>query len=146
MPRPSILACPQRHPTGRPGQPLLTVNSGGLVVEVRDAWRTCETRIAAADILAIDYGTADAAVDAARRAAVQKAIPRVEIRCSPSLGGDRMTPRWLRTLARFAQSKGITVKGKGGLVTFGVGLTDEEVRYLYSIIKRALAGPAASRW
>jgi hypothetical protein len=41
-------------------------------------------------------------------------------------------------LARFAQRKGITVKTRSGLTTFGQGLEDEEIRYLYSVVRRAL--------
>ena len=115
------------------GQTLVTVTPDTIVVDVRDAWRTRETRIAAADVLDIDYGTAEAAVDAAR--------PTVKM-----VGQGRAVPRWLAALTRFARSKGITLKTKERLVNFGAGLPDEELRYLYAVIKRVLGGTSGSRW
>jgi hypothetical protein len=41
---------------------------------------------------------------------------------------------------RLAKSKGVTLKHRGGLYTFAAGLPDDEVKYLYSVIRRALAG------
>jgi hypothetical protein len=41
-------------------------------------------------------------------------------------------------LARFARGKGITVKTRTGLTTFGEGLDDAEVRYLHSLVRRTL--------
>ena len=44
----------------------------------------------------------------------------------------------LSSLARFGKNKGITVKTRTGLTTFGAGLEDAEVRYLHSVVRRAL--------
>jgi hypothetical protein len=46
--------------------------------------------------------------------------------------------RVLLTLARFGKGKGVTVKARTGLTTFGAGLDEAEVRYLHSIVRRAL--------
>ena len=45
-----------------------------------------------------------------------------------------------------AKSKGIIVKCRNGLVTFGAGLPDEEIRYLYAVVLRALGGTDGHRW
>ncbi len=42
-------------------------------------------------------------------------------------------------------SSGITVKTKTGLVHFGAGLPDNELRYLHAIIARVL-GEGMRRW
>jgi hypothetical protein len=49
-------------------------------------------------------------------------------------------PNWAKWLARLARSKGVTVKHRGGLLTFGAGLPDDEVTYLHALVKRAMAG------
>ena len=41
-------------------------------------------------------------------------------------------------LTRFARGKGVIIKTRTGLTTFGAGLDDAEVRYLHSIIRRTL--------
>jgi hypothetical protein len=55
-------------------------------------------------------------------------------------------PRWVAVLRRLVKSKGIIVKCRSGLVSFGAGLSDEEIRYLYAIVVRTLGGPDAHRW
>jgi hypothetical protein len=120
----------------------VTASPDGIVVEIRQAWRTRETRIAAADILGLDHATAEAALDAARHNAEKLARPAP----SPAYSlGRGPTPLWLRALGKVTTSQGITVKARTGLVTFGAGLPDDEVRYLHAIVARVLAeGP--SRW
>jgi hypothetical protein len=46
-------------------------------------------------------------------------------------------------LSRFLKGKGIVVKTRTGLTTFGEGLSDEEIQYLHAIVLRALTGSAA---
>jgi hypothetical protein len=43
-------------------------------------------------------------------------------------------------LSRFLKGKGIVVKTRTGLTTFGEGLSDEEIQYLHAIVMRALTG------
>ena len=52
--------------------------------------------------------------------------------------------RLLATLTQLVKSGGITVKTKNGLTTFGQGLGDDEVRYLHSVVRRALTGDRAA--
>ena len=49
------------------GGSLVTASPEGIVIEERSAWRVKTTRVLAADILALDYGTADTAFRSARR-------------------------------------------------------------------------------
>jgi hypothetical protein len=57
---------------------------------------------------------------------------------SPAVG--ERTQRVIAALSRFAKGRGITIKTRQGLTTFGEGLADEEIRYLHSIVRRALIG------
>lgn len=41
---------------------------------------------------------------------------------------------------RLVKGSGLVVKTRAGLTTFGEGLTDDEVRYLHALVRRALAG------
>jgi hypothetical protein len=54
--------------------------------------------------------------------------------------GTHPLPAWTRALWRLVPSKGIIIKHQRGLYTFGAGLPDDEIRYLYSLIRRSLAG------
>jgi hypothetical protein len=38
------------------------------------------------------------------------------------------------------KSKGVQVKCRQGIVAFGAGLPDDEVKYLYAVVERAIAG------
>ena len=52
---------------------------------------------------------------------------------------NRPRTQWaLTALARLLPSRGLTVKTRHGLTSFGEGLDDEEVRYLYSVVLHAL--------
>jgi hypothetical protein len=46
----------------------------------------------------------------------------------------------LAALSRLVQGRGLTVKTRQGLATFGQGLADDEIRYLHSMVRRALVG------
>ena len=63
-----------------------------------------------------------------------------------SPGQGRAASRWLSLCERLVKSRGIVIKSRNRLITFGAGLPDEEVRYLYAIVARALGGPEGCRW
>ena len=89
------------------------------------------------DIVDVDYSTRESASAAARRAAEQQALAAYG-KAVAAGGVSPRAERVLLALARFARSGGITIKTTRGLTTFGEGLEDEEVRYLHSVIRRAL--------
>jgi hypothetical protein len=117
------------------GRTLVTASPEGMVIEERGAWRAQWTRLPAAEILGLDYGTAEEAFDPARGDAARR---------DPARRG--LAPRWIAMMRRLVRSKGITVKSRKGLFTFGAGLPDDEVRYLHTLVARALGNPADSRW
>ena len=95
-----------------------------MLIRQRGAWLTRTlASIDAADIVDVDFSAQDRASAAAG-----------------SGGAGPRTARVLLALARFAGGGGITVKTTQGLTRFGEGLDENEVRYLHSIIRRALQG------
>ena len=117
------------------GRTLVTASPEGIVIEERGAWRARLTRLPAGEILGVDYGTAEDAFASAQWGAKQRVS-----------AGRGVAPRWLAVMRRLAASKGITVKSRKGLFTFGAGLPDDEVRYLHALVVRALGDPDGRRW
>jgi hypothetical protein len=109
----------------------------GLTIENRGALFTRTTRIPAAEILGVDYSTSGGLLAAARSEAERR---RQQFPPQPWQPGARpgSLPGWVEKLARFAKSKGVTVKSKAGLFNFAAGLPDDEVGYLYTTVRRAL--------
>jgi hypothetical protein len=109
----------------------------GLVIENRGAIFTHRKDLPAKDILGLDYSTSGGLLAAAQAEAERRhqhgAMP-------PWQHGARSAslPGWVEKLARLAKSKGITVKTKAGLFTFAAGLPDDEVCYLYALVRRSL--------
>ena len=128
----------------RRGRTLVTASPEGIVIEERTAWRARTTRIPAADILGLDYATVDAALQSAGRLATQRAAQAA--RATPAFRQGGESPRWLALLRRLATSKGILVKSRSGITAIGAGLPDEEVRYLFAAVARAVGGEAGRRW
>ena len=126
------------------GRTVVTSSGEGIAIAEHGAWRVKTTRVPAADILGLDYGTADAALQSARQFAAERAAQAGHTP-SPRWQG-RPAPRWLAVLGRFVKSKGVIVKSRSGLVAFGAGLPDDEVRYLHAIVARTLAGSDGHRW
>ena len=122
----------------RRGGTIVHVSPKGIEIQERGAWRTRSTAThEASDILDVDYSTRDSAAASAREAAEQEALA--------STGSDAAAvgPRMERLLAwvtRFAKARGLTIKTRTGLTTFGAGLEDDEIRYLHSIVRQALRG------
>jgi hypothetical protein len=76
-------------------------------------------------------------LSSARRDAEQSVTqPGAAQLAGPGIGP--RTERILTVLSRFARGRGVTLKTKEGLTSFGQGLSDEEIAYLYSVVKRAL--------
>ncbi len=126
------------------GRTVVTASAQGIVIAEPGVWRTKTTRIAAADILGLDYGTGGASLQSARRFAEQRLAQAGRLQMSPGQG--RAASRWLSLCERLVKSRGIVIKSRNRLITFGAGLPDEEVRYLYAIVARALGGPEGCRW
>ena len=123
----------------RRGATIVTVSKDGIRIEERGAWRTTTTgEYAAVDLFDIDYSTTESTIASARRTAVT--IARESDGMARPTAVSPGLERVLTRIVAFARSKGITLKTRQGLVSFGASLDDGEIRYLHALIRRALIG------
>jgi hypothetical protein len=112
----------------------------GIRIDERGAWRTRTlASLAAPQILDIDFSTSASLIDSAKRAAVQRTRDAGHSVDASSSAAARVE-KLVNQLSRFATGKGVTIKTRQGLTTFGQGLPDQEIRYLHSVVRRALVG------
>jgi hypothetical protein len=122
----------------RRGATIVFVSTRGIRIQERGAWRTRpKASLDASDILDVDYSTRESAAASARAAAEEQAMASTG--ANPAEVG-RSAERLTAWLAQFATGHGLTVKTRTGLTTFGAGLADDEIRYLHSVVRRALHG------
>jgi hypothetical protein len=122
---------------------IVSTSPRGMVIEERRMWRTRATEIAADKILDVDYSTSDMMPGTARIPTLRLGYATPD--SSVWTGAQTLSlPLWLQKLRTFFPAKGITVKARTGLFTFGAGLADDEVRYLHCVVTHALAGAAMS--
>ena len=120
----------------RRGATIVEVSKRRLRILERGAWKTRTIMSAdAADILDVDYSSRESSLATAKRATEQQ-VMQAYPSAAPTVTS--RVERIVVKLARFARGKGITVKTRTGLTTFGEGLDDAEVRYLHSIVRRTL--------
>ncbi|MBM3790345.1 MAG: hypothetical protein FJW35_08345 [Acidobacteria bacterium] len=115
------------------GRTTLEASAEGIVIEEQASWRRRRVAISAGEIFGIDYSAAEPASVAHRQASRERPPrSRAETSGAPEPPGTR---RWRR---RPVKSKGVLLKCSRGIIAVGAGLPDEEVRYLYFLVKRAL--------
>jgi hypothetical protein len=120
----------------RRGATIVVASNHGLRIEERGAWRTRTiASFDGADILDVDYSSRASSLEAARRTAEQQVL---ESHPSASTTMSPRAERLLDTLTRFARGKGVIVKTRTSLTTFGQGLDEAETRYLHAVVCRAL--------
>jgi hypothetical protein len=120
----------------RRGRTEILASREGVTVRRRGAWRTRTVATLDADaILDVDYGTRETGLAAAREAAEQKLLQARHD--APALVGPRME-RLIAAAGRWAKGRGVIVKSRSGLTTFGEDLDDDEIRYLHDVVRRAL--------
>lgn len=127
------------------GRTTVTISASGIRIEERGAWKTKTiASLRSSEIIDVDYGTADSLLGSARRDAERRVL---QSRGTPPVGPvvSERTERILTILSRFAKGRGVTLKTRQGLTSFGQGLADEEIRYLHAIVRRALVLGAVSR-
>lgn len=95
----------------------------GIAIKEQGAWRAKSTEIPAADILDLDYSLGKSLTGKGKGGFLQGSPP----------------PRWVSTLNRLAASKGVTVKTRRGLFTFGAGLPDDEGAYLHAVVPKVIS-------
>jgi hypothetical protein len=124
----------------RVGRTIVTVSTEELRVQQRGIFRTrTVAALGASEILDVDYSTKESMMTSARRSAEAETSTMRQTSLSPSTSG--ANTEWVFTvLSRFLKGKGIVVKTGKGMTTFGEGLADDEIQYLHSVVRRALAG------
>jgi hypothetical protein len=123
----------------RRGATIVTMSPDGIRIDERGAWRTTTTgTYSAADVFDVDYSTTESMMASARRTALATAR-EADGMAHPTAVGPGLE-RVLTRIVAFARSKGITLKTRRGLVSFGAGLGDDEIRYLHALTRRALGG------
>jgi hypothetical protein len=120
------------------GGTLVTVSREGITLEERGAYGRKVTRIPAADILGVDHGALHAILSSARRETEERLLG--SRRTPPGTTADTSEPGWMRVLKPLVSGRGVMVKTRKDVVTFGAGLTDDEVRYLHAAVAKALKG------
>jgi len=116
------------------GRTLVEASADGITIEEQAAWRKRVTFLPAREIFGLDYSAAQTAFSSITRSARERYS-----RSRPAASASPITPAEPEWLRRLVKSKGVLVKCKKGIVAFGAGLPDDEVRYLYTLVKRALA-------
>jgi len=124
----------------RVGRTIVTVSPQELRVQERGIFRSRTTAtLSASDILDIDYSTKESMLISARRSAEAETATMRKTPLSAATAGP--STEWVfGVLSWFLKGKGIIVKTRTGLTTFGEGLADDEIQYLHAIVRRALAG------
>jgi hypothetical protein len=116
---------------------VVTASTEGIKIDYRGILRTKTRHIPIADILGLDYSTAETVWKSVRQSSSRQ--PKKDFSVDyESMGYIGRTPRWMRIFKKFVKSKGIIIKSRSGLITFGAGLPDEEVQYLFSLVKRVI--------
>jgi hypothetical protein len=104
---------------------IVTASASGIRIQGRGAWKTGSVKsITAAEILDIDFSTSGSVVVSSRDVGKHVSIdPRAE--------------RVLIAVSQLVHPAAITIKTQRGLTTFGQGLADDEIRYVYSLVRGA---------
>ena len=124
----------------RVGHTIVTISAEELRVQERGIFRTrTVAALPASEILDVDYSTKESMMTSARRSAEAETATMRKIP-SPSVTAGPNTEWVFGILSWFLKGKGIIVKTRKGLTTFGEGLADDEIQYLHAIVRRALAG------
>jgi len=121
----------------RKSRTIVTANAEGVKIEYRGILQTKTNHIPVTDILGMDYSTTQTVLGSVRTRMARHGTRNQSLDYK-SMGYDGSTPRWLTFIQKLVKSKGIVVKCRSGLVTFGAGLPDEEVYYLFTIVKRVI--------
>jgi hypothetical protein len=100
----------------------------GLQIEQGSGWRKHNKLIPAADLLDVDSSTIHGAIQNIQAAAN---VPADTISDSA---------RWIQVLKKWVPSRGIVIKSRTELITFGEGLPAAELQYLAYRLRKGLAG------
>lgn len=119
------------------GRTVVIASPEGITIEEQAAWSKKQTHIAAVDIVGLDYSTVEASLQSITRSVKHRYYQSRPERAQ-GVETSAPAPKWLNFLQRVSKSKGVIVKSKKGLFTFGAGLSDDEVTYLHWRVRQAV--------
>jgi hypothetical protein len=125
---PSMIGSVNRIVESHRKKTTVTASSEGLVIERQGAWSARTETIPADDLLDLDLSTINGTIASAKSAS---GLPALQ-----SPGAERL----IAAAKRWVPTKGIIAKSRKELVAFGEGLSAEELQYLNSVLRKALAG------
>jgi hypothetical protein len=117
------------------GRTTVDASAAGIRIEERGAWRRRAIEIPAAEIFGLDYGLAETSLRAYAQAHAERFRRPQPVGTVPGPASAGGPPAWVR---RLVKSSGVQVKCRQGIVAFGAGLPDDEVRYLHALVKGVL--------
>ncbi len=125
----------------RLGRTMITASTTGIHIEERRVWKTRTiASFVADDIVDVDYSTSDSMFASARETAEEMRRSHSSVAEAPIGPG---TEHVLKVVRKLVKGSGVTIKTRQGLTTFGEGLDDLEIRYLYYLVRRALVTRAS---
>jgi hypothetical protein len=123
----------------RHGHLEVRVSREGVTLRERAAWRTRTlASLDAGDILDVDFGTRDSGAASARHAVEQKLMESGHEPASLSPHMEQL----MAAATRWTKGRGVVVKSRSGLTSFGQDLDDDEIRYLHWVVRQALVAGA----
>ncbi len=119
------------------GRTRVIVNAEGIEIVELGGIRRRTKHIPRKDILGLDYGIQPTKAQVERQT-TEMAQQRFQGRSEGAKQIPEGVLRMLQKLALSRGAKGITLKTRAGLLSFGEGLPDDEVKYLYHLVLRTL--------
>jgi hypothetical protein len=120
----------------RKNREVITVGSEAIELDMKGAGKIVPVNIPLKDVIDIDNGTIGSILNEVRNDVASG--ERSGLYAAPA---DPRTEKIIRVLKPLARSKGITIKARSGIYTFGAGLPDEELNAIYSKLINKLRRP-----
>jgi hypothetical protein len=114
---------------------VVSISDNEIEIEFINGFRSKTVKIPFSEIIDMDYSTALGAKLTVKNSAVKRASDISESGYGMQDKNSALF-KLIDYLSRFAVSKGIVIKTKKDVITFGDGLADDEIRYIFSTITR----------
>ncbi len=122
----------------RVGRTIVAISPAGIRIDATRLLMPGARHIATidtADILGVDFSTRESLLDASRRSVEAHTS---SMRSGASTAGSAGAEKVIGVLSTFVKGQGVIVKTRAGVTKFGEGLADEEIKYLRTLVVRAL--------
>jgi hypothetical protein len=131
-----LIAVIKRFLAARTYTVIVTVSSKGIEIRPNGDGHKKTVILPKERILSIDYSTVQTSFQAALSG---NSTPNYAYGNPVQINSNTgFAPFWVRVLAKVSRSKGIFIKSRSGIYSFGAGLPDDEIYYLYTLVKQHL--------